>query len=145
MEAMTQSDLKCDSVPQSCRQPLFYWVGLLTGQAAAVPAAYPAVPTAGYTPPCRPVCAAVFMVDNLDWVCNIEQRMFRLFISFNVSNTHIFVCVCVCIRLCLEESGGLGTVWKSYWASSGPSQSHGKQHRPKTTKLVHAAAWPPTL
>lgn len=37
--------------------------------------------------------------------------------------------MCDCDGLRWEESGGLGTVWKSLWASSGSSRSHGKQHR----------------
>lgn len=144
---MSASDLKSECVRQSCRQLLFYAVGLFTGQAAAVP----------FCEALGSVCGCVYGWQLTQSLCASKSK--GQFISFNVTNTHwhtgthtylsLFisecVCVTVCNSLCLEGSGGLGTVWKSHWASSGSSQSHGKQHWPKTTGIVQAAAWPPSI
>lgn len=112
------------------------------------------------SPSVRPsgLYVGVFMVDNLHRAC-VHQRakdnlslLMLLTHTDTQAHTHICpffisecVCVTVCNSLCLEGSGGLGTVWKSHWASSGSSQSHGKQHWPKTTGIVQAAAWPPSI
>ena len=106
------------------------------------------------------VCiVGVFMADNLHRAC-VHQRakdnlslLMLLTHTDTQAHTHIFVpylsvsvyvWLCVTVGVC-EGSGGLGTVWKSHWASSGSSQSHGKQHWPKTTGIVQAAAWPPSI
>lgn len=106
---MSASDLKSECVRQSCRQLLFYGVGLFTGQAAAVP----------FCEALGSVCGCVYGWQLTQSLCASKSK--GQFISFNVTNTHwhtgthtylsLFLSVSVYVWLCV-----IACVWRDLGA-----------------------------
>lgn len=130
------SDLKCDCVPQSCWRPPVLCTGPLNKTSCSCQHSWTHTRTAG-------LCLCLYLLvttstetltatkskvcsENSENHSNVRNRNRR-------SHTlvpYLWSCVYVSLSVmgvCLEGFGGLGTMWKSYWASFGSSQSHGKQ------------------